>query len=103
MFLGEELALETIVKLYNSSHLKIDGWKIAFLFFDGIFSGAKCWFQGGYSSCDIPGDLFFRPKKSLIFHCAWNFCKKTCRGNNRPAMLGFDMAGLFSQLLMFDV
>ena len=28
LFLGEELAPET-----NSSHLKIDAWKIAFLFF----------------------------------------------------------------------
>ena len=60
-------------------------------------------FREGTAAVIYQGISFSGPKKSLIFHCAWNFCKKTCRGNNRPAMLGFDMAGLFSQLLMFDV
>ncbi len=31
----------------NSSPLKMAGWNTTFLLGFGLFSGAKCWFQGG--------------------------------------------------------
>ena len=72
LFLGEELAPET-----NSSHLKIDGWKIAFLFFwMTSFQVRSVGFREGTAAVIYQGISFSGPKKSLIFHCAWNFCKK---------------------------
>ena len=32
----------------NESHLKMDGWNTIVTFWDGLFSGANCWLQGGY-------------------------------------------------------
>lgn len=36
------------VKLAESLHLKVDGWKIGFLLKDGFLGGANCLFQEGY-------------------------------------------------------
>jgi len=41
----------------NSSHLKMHGWKLkmSFLLAPDLFSGANCYFQGGYLSFDTLG------------------------------------------------
>ena len=54
-FFGEVLSLKLIVRTWTlmvGRFLSFLGWH--------LFLCAKCWFQGGYSSCNIPGDLFLQ-------------------------------------------